>query len=97
MILRMLATWAVAALLLATAVTLSVRILAHPIVGLPIDSVTVLAMLFGLLATFWLVAGTLANFPSWGVCLRSGGYPGQAGRYLPGSARCTATMGILLC
>jgi len=61
MILRVLATWAVVALLLAAAVTLSVRILAHLIVLMSIDSVTALAMLFGLLAAFWLVVSTLAT------------------------------------
>lgn len=58
-ILRSLASWATITLLLGLVVTLLVRVLASIIVMLPIESVTTLALLFGLLAVFWLIVSTL--------------------------------------
>ena len=60
-ILRSLITWAAASLLLGAVVTVSVRVVADLIVLLSNDSVTTLALLFGLLAALWLIASTLAT------------------------------------
>ena len=60
-ILRSLITWAAASLLLGAVVTASVRVLGDLIVLLSNDSVTTLALLFGLLAALWLIASTLAT------------------------------------
>ena len=60
-ILRTLVTWAAAALLLGAVVTESVQVLADLLLPLAIGSVTLLALLFGLLAALWLAASTLAT------------------------------------
>jgi len=60
-ILRTFVTWAAAALLLGTVVTVSVQVLADLLLPLVIGSVTLLALSFGLLTVLWLAASTLAT------------------------------------
>jgi glycerophosphoryl diester phosphodiesterase len=60
-ILRTLIVWLAAALLLGVVTTIAVQFLAELLVPLFIDSVTQLAILFGLLAALWAALSTLAT------------------------------------